>query len=356
MFIREKLIQNGAILCLIFSLKIEHALRIDINMSQEIQSGIAFLSLQRIDLVGVIRDGIMFCLDEINKNHNRDQLKMLSVVINSIIRMEKRYDSRCYSLVDSIINNIVSEKSRIKILRSLFVSVPEIRNEMYINLPRFVLSDKNQPNGKKFIRLFHKYPGIGHFLIKYRSKFTSKMVSLLMDMGYFLKHNQIKFGGKFTMQYLIENHNNILLKSVRKGKMSGVEILEGLFTNSSESIEINVSRVRFFKRLISHCAVSEQFDRNKAIYVIKRPAHDIRNTYVTIKNIERIVGFWSGYIRSIIHGIDGNKLLRIMVLHRKYRKLDQYIPDWNKVLYGVLKNVALCLFGKNLSKMALYYV
>jgi hypothetical protein len=331
---------------------------------RKIRPVVAPLSPERSILVNIIRDGVgweigeevISCLDAINKKRDESQLRILNVIINSVIKIEKRSASECYPLVNAIINNVVSEKSRIKILRSLFMSVPEIRNEMYINLSGFVLSDKNQPSGKKFIHLFHGYPGIGFFFIMYHSKFTSKMVSQLINIGYYSEYIWSKYGGKFGIQYLIENHENTLLKSIRKGKMGGVEILEGLFTNSSESIEINVSRVRFFKQLISHCAVSEQFDRKKEIYVIKRPAHDIRNTYVAVKNIDRIAGLYHGYLRSMIYGTDGNKLLKIMILHRKYRKLDQYIPDWNKILYKTIRGVSTCLFGKNLSKMALYYV
>lgn len=116
------------------------------------------------------------------------------------------------------------------------------------------------------------------------------------------------------------------------------------------------SNVKLLKICLKHATYNSKYDDLSLDDSFAATKCVLSDVYCYIKYGSHLETHSETIISNLVYTMRKCRLLDIMILHRRYRGVDNMISRRSKVIYKMLLTVGRYLSGKNLTKLALFYV
>jgi hypothetical protein len=193
-----------------------------------------------------------------------------------------------------------------------------------------------------------------YIFIHYNSKILRKHIIHGITTNKYDYLGVVTYGikGNITaVLYLSRYNSNIAIMGIKNGMINPHDFITGLMVDKWDE-NIRTNNVKLLKVCFARVKYSSNFDIRSRSYGNSN-CHDV---YCYIKYGMRLETAKGKKLSNYMYNASLGLPINIMILHRRYRDIDILISFIHKFKYKVLNITSRWIIGKNLSKLALYYV
>jgi hypothetical protein len=294
----------------------------------------------------------------INKGNNRNNYGELYMFLNSTSDEVSKHISvnNWYNILKEIPKNIPNPRSIIRFIDECPLDLLTSHSEIYTQCFNYIRIDdmRNRCAKKRLIykmSVINRTRGIMEFgksMFDYKSRLIKKYIYEE------IKQDLYGFSGS-RHGVIAKYHSDVIIKAIKNKEIN----IEGFLINMACSVwseNVKSSNVKLLKICLKCAPHSNNYAELLFDDSYEPTEHILLNMYCFIKYGTHLETQFERIISNLIYTLRSCRPLDIMILHRRYRSIDNMIARASKVMYKVLLASGRYLFGKNLTKLALYYI
>jgi hypothetical protein len=288
--------------------------------------------------------------------------KHVDICIKELHRCLHDLSIRRYYLVESgpllplVMSAIHGVKNKIKIV--CFSEDKKLADLLFVVILRKInmnIDSQCRYWKKRLMDIRFKYKVVDYVPVHFNSKLMNKYLRRCLELGLY------SFGKRFSglslshftniAMLIARNNKNEAIRAVKDRIVDPHDFLDNIMCDSN-SLAVKNSNIRLLKVCLK--------PKYKYVNGVMRECIIVTpvliDAYCCVKFGTHIKTSNGQSLATLVYKTHSNYRFNIMILHRRYRGIDNKIKPRNKVLYKILNTVGSLISRKNLNKLALYYI